>query len=96
MRNDSNSLAIQNTNPYDVIHNALNALTAGDYSGALLLLGTASGFVGRFYPSGSVKDNNLKQTIEFFRYILDNHPEEFRELMVNDVQNNIELNYKPR
>lgn len=88
MKIDNKGLAGHSVNPYEVIQNAFNTLITGDYSGALLLLENASGFVGRFYPSGSVKDNDLKQAIELFRYILKNHPEEFRDLMVNDEVKN--------
>jgi hypothetical protein len=96
MNTNKNIPAKHSVNPYEVIQKALNNMTCGDYSGALLLLENASAFVGKFYPTGSVKDNDLKQTIELFRYILNNHPEEFREIMGNETSNNIVLNYRPR
>lgn len=91
MKMDNNMLAIHCENPYEVIQDAFNTMISGDYSGALLLLENASGFVGRFYPSGSIKDNDLKQAIELFRYILNNHPEEFRDVLINEVKSDTVL-----
>jgi hypothetical protein len=83
-------------NPYDIIEKSFSTLVAGDYPSAIQHLENATAYIGRFFSSGSFEDNELQQTIELLRYILHNHPEEFRELIANDKAVELNLDYKHR